>query len=275
MKRPCLEHHCPQPAVARGRCLLHKLTTSQRGYGPEHQAARRALALTLPAPCAYGCGVTLRPGDDWVAAHVVDDDHDDGSRRAVRRREQRSLANSVRSQTSSASRASTEHRSSTASCDRPRDDGIVTERRGRASGGGTGRRETALSVLHHAVPLPREILQRKACRHCAQVKPLDAFPPSRRTADGSSSWCRACHVERTRRWRADHRAEYNAATRRRYRERKETPMLTDIEPPELVEQPGGALDVGEQEGDRARGEVMPRHGGHDAHAVTRRQPSGP
>ncbi len=144
-------------------------------------------------------------------------------------------------------------------------------------GGGTGLRETALSVLRHAASFPREKVQRenKACRHCAQVKPLDAFPPSRRTADGLSSWCRACHVERTRRWRADHRAEYNAATRRRYRERKETPMLTDIEPPELVEQPGGALDVGEQEGDRARGEVMPRHGGHDAHAVTRRQPSGP
>jgi len=71
---PCLEHRCPQPAVHRGRCQIHKRTTTQRGYGPEHQAARRALALTLPMPCAYGCGTMLVHGDDWVAAHVVDGD---------------------------------------------------------------------------------------------------------------------------------------------------------------------------------------------------------
>jgi hypothetical protein len=70
----CLVPRCPHPAVDRGRCSVHRQTTSQRGYGFEHQSARAALRATLPAPCGYGCGVMLTPDGDWVAAHRVDGD---------------------------------------------------------------------------------------------------------------------------------------------------------------------------------------------------------
>ena len=70
----CRESRCPNRAVDRGRCALHRRTTSQRGYGIGHQRARHTLRATLPAPCAYGCGRILRPDGAWVAAHVVDGD---------------------------------------------------------------------------------------------------------------------------------------------------------------------------------------------------------
>ena len=70
---PCLERHCPNAAVSRGRCEVHK-----ERYGVEHQAARRDLAMTLPALCAYGCGKMLRHGEPWVAAHVIDGDSSAG-----------------------------------------------------------------------------------------------------------------------------------------------------------------------------------------------------
>ena len=44
-----------------------------RGYGADHQRARRALAAALPQPCAY-CGVTVTAAERWVAAHVRDGD---------------------------------------------------------------------------------------------------------------------------------------------------------------------------------------------------------
>ena len=70
----CLEPRCPNLAVERGRCALHRRTTSQRGYGIGHQRARDALRASLPTPCGYGCGRVLQPDGDWVAAHVVDGD---------------------------------------------------------------------------------------------------------------------------------------------------------------------------------------------------------
>lgn len=48
-------------------------TTTERGYGWPHQRARRRLARTLPTPCGY-CGVLIRPGEPWVAAHRIDGD---------------------------------------------------------------------------------------------------------------------------------------------------------------------------------------------------------
>lgn len=48
-------------------------TPTERGYGADHQRARRALGATLPAPCGY-CGVTIEQGARYVAAHVVDGD---------------------------------------------------------------------------------------------------------------------------------------------------------------------------------------------------------
>lgn len=72
MMRACLEPGCPT-LVGRGRCRRHTPTTTQRGYGGAHQMARGGLEATLPAPCGY-CGVTVRLGERWDAAHVVDGD---------------------------------------------------------------------------------------------------------------------------------------------------------------------------------------------------------
>lgn len=44
----------------------------------------------------------------------------------------------------------------------------------------------------------------KRCRHCETQKPVTDFPANRRTKDGLSSWCRSCHYEATRRWKAEH-----------------------------------------------------------------------
>lgn len=74
--RACRQRGCRGDANTgrRGFCARHIRSTAERGYGRAHQSARDALARTLPAPCAYGCGVILRPGDRWVAAHVIDGD---------------------------------------------------------------------------------------------------------------------------------------------------------------------------------------------------------
>ena len=44
---------------------------AQRGYGPAHRAARRALAGELPEPCGY-CHLLIQSDQPWVAAHAVD-----------------------------------------------------------------------------------------------------------------------------------------------------------------------------------------------------------
>ena len=74
MRTACTMPACPGLAVpgGRGYCQQHRRTTSQRGYDAAHTAARSRLALTLPAPCAFGCGRTLRLDEPWVAAHVLD-----------------------------------------------------------------------------------------------------------------------------------------------------------------------------------------------------------
>jgi hypothetical protein len=72
--RACVVCGRASSRLYRGRCARDRQTTSQRGYGRDHQAFRAELARTLPAPCAYGCGRTLTASDRWVAAHVVDGD---------------------------------------------------------------------------------------------------------------------------------------------------------------------------------------------------------
>jgi hypothetical protein len=67
------------PAIRRRN--HRRRSTSARGYGRVHQAARAALERTLPAPCAYGCGRILQRVDAWVAAHW--DDRDPTSPRVV------------------------------------------------------------------------------------------------------------------------------------------------------------------------------------------------
>ena len=79
MMRRCDNGHGPLlvrsgvrcPACAKRREAT-RATPSQRGYGTAHQRARAALRAMLPTECGYGCGVTLYPNGDWVAAHVVD-----------------------------------------------------------------------------------------------------------------------------------------------------------------------------------------------------------
>ena len=56
----CKEAACPHPAVERGRCHLHRRSTSQRGYGPGHQAERRRrLAMYRPSDPCPRCGAPL------------------------------------------------------------------------------------------------------------------------------------------------------------------------------------------------------------------------
>ena len=49
----------------------------ERGYGREHQAARRLIAASLPSPCLYCSGV-IAFGERFDAAHVVDGQPDAG-----------------------------------------------------------------------------------------------------------------------------------------------------------------------------------------------------
>jgi hypothetical protein len=69
----CAMPRCPRAAVYRGRCDVHRQTTSERGYGAPHQDARARLERSIPSPCGY-CGVTVQRGEAWVAAHVIDGD---------------------------------------------------------------------------------------------------------------------------------------------------------------------------------------------------------
>jgi hypothetical protein len=49
----------------------------------------------------------------------------------------------------------------------------------------------------------------KRWRHCDETKLAADFPPNRHATDGLSSWCRECHYEATRRWKA-RRAQLDA-----------------------------------------------------------------
>ena len=100
--RPCIERGCPN-TTGRTRCPEHERmrdrmrgSTAARGYGLEHQRARDALRALLPAPCGYGCGVTLEPDGVWVAAHVVDGDPTAGWLAACRTCNERAKARARR-----------------------------------------------------------------------------------------------------------------------------------------------------------------------------------
>jgi hypothetical protein len=54
----------------------------------------------------------------------------------------------------------------------------------------------------------------KRCTHCGGEKPLDGFPPSKRTSDGRSSWCRVCVNASVRVWRERNRERVAAYYRR-------------------------------------------------------------
>jgi hypothetical protein len=44
----------------------------------------------------------------------------------------------------------------------------------------------------------------RRCTNCGEVLPFSAFRPNLRLSSGWNSWCKACCVERTRRWRREH-----------------------------------------------------------------------
>jgi hypothetical protein len=58
---------------------------------------------------------------------------------------------------------------------------------------------------------PRDLQPRteKRCTHCRELKPFGEFPTDKATKDGLSSWCRSCHAEANRRWRAKRRVLYD------------------------------------------------------------------
>ena len=60
----------------------------------------------------------------------------------------------------------------------------------------------------------------RRCTNCGEVKPFGEFRPNLRLSSGWNSWCRACCVERNRRWRAEHPEQQQA-----YNERRRVPPV--------------------------------------------------
>ena len=55
------------------------------------------------------------------------------------------------------------------------------------------------------------------CRKCEFTLPESNFRPNKNMRSGLSSWCRRCHVEATKEWRARKRQEKLEAQRERSR----------------------------------------------------------
>jgi uncharacterized Zn finger protein (UPF0148 family) len=55
----------------------------------------------------------------------------------------------------------------------------------------------------------------KTCRRCGETKDPSEFRRNGRMKDGLDSWCSACHVEATRRWREQNPEKVEAANARR------------------------------------------------------------
>ena len=62
-------------------------------------------------------------------------------------------------------------------------------------------RERNEIALRWPIPLPG-----KQCAKCHRRLDVELFPRNRKLSDGLSSWCRECHAEATRAWRAKQRA---------------------------------------------------------------------
>lgn len=59
----CVVHGCPEIAVHRGRCVVHRLSEAQRGYG----RAWRAIRAAVRGPRCEACG-SVR---DLTVDHIV------------------------------------------------------------------------------------------------------------------------------------------------------------------------------------------------------------
>lgn len=64
----------------------------------------------------------------------------------------------------------------------------------------------------------------KWCCSCQQYLPIEAFRPNPNNRNGIDSWCRPCHADAVRAWRARNGAEYNERRRQRYGD--EHPLTT-------------------------------------------------
>lgn len=74
-RRPCLDCGTPGPASRCPTCTLalgrQRPNRQARGYGAEHERARRQLIAQLPTAC-HGCGMALLTPQTMVAGHRVD-----------------------------------------------------------------------------------------------------------------------------------------------------------------------------------------------------------
>jgi hypothetical protein len=59
----------------------------------------------------------------------------------------------------------------------------------------------------------------RRCTRCGEFLPFSAFRPNRRLSSGWNSWCRECHAERSRHWRAEHPEQQQL-----YNERRRVPL---------------------------------------------------
>jgi hypothetical protein len=59
----------------------------------------------------------------------------------------------------------------------------------------------------------------RRCTNCKEFLPFSAFRPNLKLSSGWNSWCRACCVERTRQWRAEHPEQQQL-----YNERRRVPL---------------------------------------------------
>lgn len=69
---PCSVKGCPGLATHRGRCETHQLTTSQRDYGAQHQAERRAWQRRIDSGeviTCRRCKKPIEPGQPWDLGH--------------------------------------------------------------------------------------------------------------------------------------------------------------------------------------------------------------
>jgi hypothetical protein len=72
-KRPCAEPGCPTLGTTT-RCPAHTKTTTERGYGSQHQIERAKWQRIVDRtgwPCAR-CETRIQPGDDWHLDHSDD-----------------------------------------------------------------------------------------------------------------------------------------------------------------------------------------------------------